>query len=121
MRVVNTKFKTITEYDLTTGRLVSTFAIKEDAEPIDNVKKFAWADEDWEEVQMYIPNHIKTAEEEIAELKWQLQSTDYKVIKCSECQLLGKEMPYDVAELHAERQALRDKINELEKEESVKI
>ena len=114
MRVINQSFQTITEYNLTTGRLVSTFAIKEDAEPIDNVKKFAWADDDWEEVQMYIPNHIKTAEEEITELKRQLQSTDYKIIKCSECQLLGKEMPYDVAELHTERQALRDKINELE-------
>ena len=117
MRVINQSFETITEYDLTAGRLVRTFAVKEDAKPIDNVKKFAWADDDWEEVQMYIPNHINSVAEEIAELKRQLQSTDYKVIKCSECQLLGKEMPYDVAELHAERQALRDKINELEVKE----
>lgn len=114
MRVVNEKFETITEYDLTAGSLVPSVAVKEDAKPIDNVSKFAWADEDWEEVQMYIPNPIKTAAEEIAELKRQLQSTDYKIIKCSECQLLGMEMPYDVAELHAARQALRDKINELE-------
>ena len=117
MRVVNEKFETITEYDLTAGKLIPKVAVKEDAEPIDNVKKHAWADDDWEEVQMYIPNHVKTAAEEIAELKRQLQSTDYKVIKCSECQLMGKEMPYDVAELHAQRQALRDKINELEVKE----
>ena len=39
---------------------------------------------------------------------------DYKIIKCSEASLVGEEMPYDITALHAERQALRDKINELE-------
>lgn len=56
MRVVNEKFETITEYDLTAGKLIPTVAVKVDAEPIDNVTKFAWSDEDWEEVQMYVPN-----------------------------------------------------------------
>ena len=56
----------------------------------------------------------KTNAEKIAELKAQLSATDYKVIKCSECQLLGMEMPYDIAELHAERQAIRDEINKLQ-------
>ena len=56
----------------------------------------------------------KSKDEQIAELKEQLSATDYKVIKCAECQLLGEEMPYDVAELHAERQAIRDEINKLE-------
>lgn len=56
----------------------------------------------------------KTTAEKIAELKKQLSATDYKVIKCSECQLLGLEMPYDVTALHAERQAIRDEINQLE-------
>ena len=59
----------------------------------------------------------KPVAEQIAELKNQLSATDYKVIKCSECQLLGQEMPYDVAELHAERQAIRDEINRLEQED----
>ena len=63
-----------------------------------------------------IPEREKTSEEKIAELKAQLTATDYKVIKCSECQLAGQEMPYDVAELHAERQAIRDQINQLEQE-----
>ena len=58
----------------------------------------------------------KPVAEQIAELKAQLSATDYKVIKCSECQLLGEEMPYDVEALHAERQALRDEINKLEQE-----
>lgn len=56
----------------------------------------------------------KTPEEQIAELKKKLADSDYKVIKCSECQLLGQELPYDVTELHAERQAIRDQINQLE-------
>ena len=53
-------------------------------------------------------------EEQIAKLKAQLTSTDYKTIKCSEAQLVGEALPYDIVALHAERQALRDRINELE-------
>ena len=52
----------------------------------------------------------------INQLKSELEATDYKIIKCSEYQLAGLEAPYNVAELHAERQALRDKINTLEAE-----
>ena len=47
-------------------------------------------------------------------LKAQLSSSDYKVIKCMEAQLAGEEMPYDIEAIHAERQVIRDKINELE-------
>ena len=54
--------------------------------------------------------------EEIERLKSELQESDYKVIKCAEAMAVGAEMPYDVASLHKERQALRDKINELESE-----
>lgn len=53
---------------------------------------------------------------EIERLKSELQASDYKVIKCAEALTIGAEMPYDVASLHKERQALRDKINELESE-----
>ena len=53
-------------------------------------------------------------EEQIAELKAQLTATDYKIIKCSEASLVGEELPYDIITLHAERQVIRDKINELE-------
>lgn len=59
---------------------------------------------------------VKTVVEQIAELKKQLSATDYKVIKCAECQLTGQEMPYDAEALHAERQAIRDQINRLEEE-----
>ena len=53
---------------------------------------------------------------EIERLKSELQESDYKVIKCAEAMAVGAEMPYDVASLHKERQALRDKINKLESE-----
>ena len=53
---------------------------------------------------------------EIERLKSELQESDYKVIKCAEAMAVGAEMPYDMASLHKERQALRDKINELESE-----
>ena len=52
-------------------------------------------------------------EELLAELHKQLDDTDYKIIKCSEYQLAGLELPYDISELHKTRQEIRDKINRL--------
>ena len=53
---------------------------------------------------------------DIESLKSELQESDYKVIKCAEAICLNVELPYDMTELHNERQSLRDKINELESE-----
>ena len=53
---------------------------------------------------------------EIECLKSELQESDYKVIKCAEAMTIGAELPYNMTELHKERQALRDKINKLESE-----
>ena len=53
---------------------------------------------------------------EIERLKSELQESDYKVIKYAEEMAVGAKMPYNMTELHKERQALRDKINELEKQ-----
>ena len=53
---------------------------------------------------------------DIEYLKSELQESDYKVIKCAEAMAVGADMPYDMESLHNERQALRDKINELESE-----
>jgi hypothetical protein len=50
----------------------------------------------------------------LEELKAKLDGTDYKVIKCYEYQLTGLELPYDIVELHAERQTIREQINALE-------
>lgn len=41
---------------------------------------------------------------------------DWKVVKCYEAKLQGNELPYDLNELMAERQAVRDRINELQEE-----
>ena len=53
---------------------------------------------------------------DIERIKSELQDSDYKVIKCAEAICLNAELPYNMTELHKERQALRDKINELESE-----
>ena len=53
---------------------------------------------------------------EIECLKSELQESDYKVIKCAEAMCINAELPYNMTALHKERQALRDKINELESE-----
>ena len=54
----------------------------------------------------------KTVEEQIAELKAQLEASDYKAIKFAEGWISEEEY----STIKAERQALRDKIHELEKE-----
>lgn len=105
MRVINKRFETITEYDLEKGKLVKVKLHRKDGTA--------------EDVMMYIPNSTVRPvpnSVKIRQLKQQLSATDYKVVKCAECQLLGEDMPYDVAALHAERQALRDQINLLEQE-----
>ena len=53
---------------------------------------------------------------EIETLKNELSATDYQIIKCSECALVGEEIPYDIGALHTERQATRDAINQKENE-----
>ena len=56
---------------------------------------------------------LESVESQIAQLKLELEETDYQIIKCSEYQLLDLEMPYDLQALHTSRQAIRDRINEL--------
>ena len=61
------------------------------------------------------------AEEEkqakIKELQSELNESDYKIIKCNEYKLAGLELPYNIEELHKQRQALRDEINKLQESE----
>lgn len=64
--------------------------------------------------EMEEQERIANVNNQINDLKEQLASTDYKIIKCTECSMVGEEMPYDVNELHAERQVIRDEINLLE-------
>lgn len=51
---------------------------------------------------------------QIAQLKAELAASDYKVTKCYESSLVGDALPYDIEELHQERQSIRDEINRLE-------
>ena len=77
---------------------------------------FNTQESDAEEYKISIDEQQANIQMEIERLKSELQESDYKVIKCAEALAVGAEMPYDVASLHKERQALRDKINELESE-----
>lgn len=57
-------------------------------------------------------------EQQIINLKSSLESResdigDWKIAKAQEYILAGIECPYDIAELHAKRQAVRDEINRL--------
>lgn len=56
---------------------------------------------------------LKVKIKEREDLKRQLDSTDYKIIKSYEYHLAGLEPPYDTAELHAERETIRQEIREL--------
>ena len=80
-----------------------------------------WSEETEALLKQENPNIKYTVEEvedspkeKIKQLKEQLIQTDYKIIKCSESFINGKELPYDIAALHTERQAIRDEINHLE-------
>lgn len=53
-------------------------------------------------------------QKQINELKQQLSESDYQITKCYECSLVGEVLPYDIQELHTERQSIRDEINRLE-------
>lgn len=51
---------------------------------------------------------------QINDRKDRIAASDYKVIKTYEYTLIGEQTEYDIEEVHAERQALRDQINTLE-------
>lgn len=60
-------------------------------------------------------------EQEIRNLQSMLSSTaspigDWKIAKAYEYTLAGLDAPYDLEELHTERQAIRDRINDLQEE-----
>ena len=113
MRILDEHGQTLTEEqcDLTAGFLREEVIIRPEAEPIDNVAKFSWADEDYETIQRYvvIPEEERRVER-IAQLKQQLSDTDYAVIKIAE----GAATPEEYAEVIAQRQEWRAEINQLE-------
>lgn len=77
----------VDSFDIVDGKLVQTWSFKED---------------------------FSAYETEIEALKVSLSESDYQVIKCYEASLVGDALPYDMGVLHAKRQEIRDKINELQ-------
>jgi hypothetical protein len=53
--------------------------------------------------------------QEIRNLECDLRATDYEVIKAYEYEKCGMKVPYDIEAVHKERQAKRDRINEIQK------
>lgn len=54
-------------------------------------------------------------EREMVVLECQLRASDYEVIKSYEYSVCGIKAPYDMDAVHKERQAKRDRINEIQK------
>lgn len=54
-------------------------------------------------------------EQEMISLEWALKASDYEVIKAYEYEKCGMKAPYDIEAVHKERQAKRDRINEIQK------
>lgn len=81
MKLVNENFEVIKmdEVDLTKGYLSTVTLIRDDAEPIDDITKFAWDDADYEEAQQYRlykeqpTESAPSNEERIAELEAALE------------------------------------------------
>lgn len=53
MRIVDVDGNAVISPDLVAGYLVKETAIRVDADQIDDIKKFAWADGDYEDVLVY--------------------------------------------------------------------
>ena len=100
------------------GQTISGKKIVVDGCVILNPTKEQLQEAGWTEVVPPTPTAEEIAQQQrdarIWELKDALAQGDYKIIKCAEAQLTGEAMPYDVAELVAERNAYRAEINELE-------
>lgn len=57
---------------------------------------------------------IEFMRNKISQLKQRIADTDYKIIKCAEYATANIELPYDIKNLHKERQEYRKEINKLE-------
>lgn len=66
LRIVDVNYNDVADnIDLSHGTLSVGRGIKTEAAPIDNKIKFAWADDDYEDVQLFIPY----TEEELAQME----------------------------------------------------
>lgn len=58
----------------------------------------------------------ESPEYQVAVAQSKLAASDYKVLKCVEAMLVDEKMPYDVSQLYAERQGVREEINVIQEE-----
>lgn len=91
--------------------------IVEDMQTLNPSEEMILAD-GWKEYVIPEPTEEEIANREkafeIRSAKTELANSDYKIIKCMEAYLCGEDLPYDITELHAERNILRDNINKYE-------
>lgn len=82
MRITDNEGNDLANPDLASGELVMGKVIRPDATPIDNETKFAWSDDDYEDVLIYTPiDEQRRLMTRIADLKRNLDSTDYIACK----------------------------------------
>lgn len=123
MRTIDTDGNTIEEYNLDKGHLVNSITLKPGTTAIDNTVKFAYEDDDYEQVLMYVLDDPRDC---INQLKSKLRDTDYisakmadKLAGCSSSEEANKVLSSfntEYAEVLKRRQEWRDEINELEAE-----
>lgn len=95
---------------------ISGKRIEVDGRVILNPTEQMLADAGWTKIEPHQPSEEELAAQaraaEVENLKMQLAES----VKIAECAACGLPMPYDAEALHSERQAIRDRINELEGE-----
>lgn len=64
----------------------------------------------------YCPEHEEMAEDKIFRLEARLTELDHMVAECYECSLLQLDLPYNVQDIHEERQAIKVEIESLQSE-----
>ena len=72
-------------------------------------------------IMNYENMEIQRKQQRICDLKAMLSCTsssigDWKIAKCMEYQAIGLDLPYDIDKLYADRQAVRDEINQIQAE-----
>lgn len=101
------------DLDLERGRLIPTNRIKPDAKPVDDITKFAYEDDDYEDILQYeVPDEAEWLERQIDTYKRNLADTDYCILKLFEG--VATEGEYD--DIVEQRKVWRTKINELQEQ-----
>lgn len=80
------------------------------------VEREATAEEEEYIKKMHFYDEMMEKKMELSSLEKQLSDGDYKIIKSYEYSLMNIEIPYDMEQLHSERQNIRDRINSLREE-----